>query len=301
MEQAADWADLARGPMDAETTRAFHAWLAESPAHFEALKRIQAIDGDLHLIAALAETAPARPARRLLFAAAGGLAAAAAALLVWLSPLSAPPVTYSSAHGALRQVALSDGSHITLDADSEMVARFGLGRRSVELKRGQAWFAVAHDRFKPFVVRAGGVEATAVGTAFRMDRSGEVAVTEGRVRVDAGAEHRDVAAGTRADFDGGHLVLASFDITAPDFRTGWIDLRDQKLGDVVDRFNRYSDHPAVLGTPALARLPVSGRFRLDQPRQSLSLIATAYGLRVTVDGNGDQYTIVSQKMTTGGL
>mgnify|MGYP000238104436 CR=1 FL=1 len=299
LDQAADWADLARGPMDADTRRAFHAWLAENPAHFVALKQIQALDNDPHLVAALTETAPVRTVRPWPFAVAGGLAAAA--LLIWLGPLSPTPVIFSSGHGTLRQVALSDGSHVTLDADSEMVARFGLGRRTVELRRGQAWFAVAHDRLKPFVVHAGTVEATAVGTAFRVDRSGEVAVTQGTVRVTAGPEHRNVSAGTRADFDGGHLVLAGFDATAPDFRTGWIDLRDQKLGDVIDRFNRYSDRPAVLGDPALAQLPVSGRFRLDQPRQSLSLIATAYGLRVTVDGNGSQYTVVSQKVRTGGL
>ncbi len=302
LEQAADWIDAARDPMDAHARRAFHAWLAQSPAHFAAVKRLQALDGDPHLAAAMAERAPARTSRRWMFAAAGGLAAAAAAVaLVWLSPSAPSPITFVSGHGIIRQVALTDGSHLTLDADSEVIARFGHDARRIELVRGQAYFEVAHDRSKPFVVQAGPVEATAVGTAFRMDRTGEVAVTQGQVQVAADGDHFDVRAGTRADLDGGHVVLTAFDTQAPDFRTGWLDLRDQPLGDVIAQFNRYGDRPAVLGDPALAHLPVSGRFRLDQPRQSLSLIATAYGLRVTVDANGRQYKVLSQKMRRGDL
>src|SRR3546814_10056817 len=54
----------------------------------------------------------------------------------------------------------------------------------ITLEEGEAWFQVAHDAHRPFVVDVGSVRIRAVGTAFSVRRNPEgvdVMVTEGVV------------------------------------------------------------------------------------------------------------------------
>src|SRR3546814_16020939 len=76
--------------------------------------------------------------------------------------------------------------------------------RQIALKSGEAWFQVAKDRARPFVVEIGDVRVRAVGTAFSVRREAngvDVQVTEGVVevwRVGDEANIRRVSAGPRA-------------------------------------------------------------------------------------------------------
>ena len=95
--------------------------------------------------------------------------------------------TYRTAPGQRQLVTLPEGSRVTLDADSTLEVRLESGSRALTLERGEAFFEVAKDKARPFVVRAGAAQVTAVGTAFNVRMSGNrtvVAVTEGKVEVD---------------------------------------------------------------------------------------------------------------------
>jgi len=86
---------------------------------------------------------------------------------------------------------LSDGTIVELNAGAEIAVGFTPAVRYVTLVRGTAHFQVAKDAAHPFVVRAGNVEARAVGTAFVVQhgpRDVDVVVTEGRVRVTSQVE-----------------------------------------------------------------------------------------------------------------
>ena len=71
--------------------------------------------------------------------------------------LATTSISYVSAIGEVKTIALPDGSRMTLDADSAVVGRFGHAGRSVHLTRGRAFFAVAHDASRPFTVLAAAV------------------------------------------------------------------------------------------------------------------------------------------------
>src|ERR1700691_4163529 len=93
---------------------------------------------------------------------------------------------FDTAVGEQRRIALADGSQLDLAPDSRVSTRFTWARRGVQLERGQAFFAVAHDPMRPFVVHVTGLTVTAVGTAFDV-RTGPsntvVTVSEGRVNI----------------------------------------------------------------------------------------------------------------------
>ncbi|MBK9033216.1 MAG: FecR domain-containing protein [Myxococcales bacterium] len=151
--------------------------------------------------------APPRLARwRWPMIAAGAIAAAAAIALVWPRGSHAPLTA-----GAREGSAIATPSRIATagaatelsfgDADIELAPQSTLflggdDRRGVDLllERGRARFEVAHrDGRPPFIVRAGAVRITVVGTGFTVVRDGDsaqVEVTHGVVEVVA-AGHRD--------------------------------------------------------------------------------------------------------------
>src|SRR5690606_35324362 len=87
----------------------------------------------------------------------------------------------------VREYRLSDGSRITLGAGSRIRVDYTAAARRLTVEAGEAFFAVARDPQRPFVVHAGSGTITALGTAFNVrSLAGRVVVTvvEGKVEVE---------------------------------------------------------------------------------------------------------------------
>lgn len=99
--------------------------------------------------------------------------------------------------GSKSMVTLSDGSQVKLNAGSKLIfpKLFEGGTREVILE-GEAYFQVAHDEKKPFVVRSGQLVTTVLGTSFNVKAypTEDIAVTvaTGKVRV-AKAQEGDLS------------------------------------------------------------------------------------------------------------
>lgn len=207
--------------------------------------------------------------------------------------------TYVAA-GSRKEVVLPDGSRVLLDAHSRISVAQSSGRRDVALATGQAFFQVAHDAARPFVVVAGGRAVTATGTAFAVSLSRDavsVVLAEGRVRVAP-----QVAAGPAVNLVPGQEYRASgaglpevrrVDVSAAlSWREGFIALRNVTLRAALAQMNRGADHPVGVGDRAAGDLKVSGRFRADDPVGFAYTIAEIYPVRV-VRRNGGAIVIVS--------
>jgi len=128
-------------------------------------------------------------------AAAAGLAAALVVLGFGLARLVQPPapMPISRFHTGTAErvtVALGDGTLIRLGPESEIRLLPGRRERRVELD-GRAFFAVAPDPDRPFVVKTAMAEATVLGTRFDVNATGgqvRVLVVEGRVALGSGAQ-----------------------------------------------------------------------------------------------------------------
>ncbi len=291
---AARWvARLDRAPGDPELAGEIDRWCAEHPRHAGALLRARAvwsgIDADDRLVA----LEPVVSRRRLL-AAGGGLAAvAAAAGAVWLG--TGGDTGLATAVGERRIARLDDGSTILLNTASRTRVRMTPERRSVALDDGEAWFAVATDHARPFVVSAGDVRVRAVGTAFAVRRyvgRAEVTVTEGRVRV------WSVAAPERfITLDAGrHAIVADASGTAETvvsaakpaetlaWRRGEIVLDGMTLADAAAEFNRYNRQQLAVEA-ALADRRIVGWFRTDDLEGFARSAAAMTGARIERDGS----------------
>lgn len=121
---------------------------------------------------------------------------AAAILLIFLVPAIAyyyfsatAEMVNITAANQIREIILMDGSRITLNqgATLEYPEKFPGSLREVRLS-GEAWFEVAHNPRKPFIVNAGNIKVEVLGTSFSVNENAgsgkkEVFLEKGKVRL----------------------------------------------------------------------------------------------------------------------
>jgi len=165
---------------------------------------------------------------------------------------------------------LPDGSRIEVGARSLVDVNFSGIRRELELRDGEAFFQVKHERTRPFVVKAGALEVVAVGTAFNVRRTGAqvvVTVQEGSVEVrrrDGGGFAEESArahAGQQLSFQSGsgelHDAMVDPAVTLA-WRSGRLEFTGDSLDVVVANVNRYSRRPVILADTQLGALKFTG-------------------------------------------
>ena len=193
--------------------------------------------------------------------------------------------SYRTPVGGTASVPMKDGSRVTLNTDSEIHVAIDDRERNVRLEHGEAFFEVAKDPRRPFIVEAGSKRIVVVGTQFSVRRHGDdvrVVVTEGKVRLEDTGAVRIAAVdanGKRAAGSGAFLLgpgeVARSGVngllvrSAPlaeaqealSWRTGFVVFRDVDLVEAVTEFNRYNEKKIVIADPALATIRLSGKFK----------------------------------------
>jgi transmembrane sensor len=289
------------GTMSGEDQPEFDAWLAASDTHRRAYEQTgstwadfetSADEGELRAlrVAALAATAAPKVWPRAAVVAAGALIVVAGIVALTLNHLHLPEASarlpdasghYVSGHNQRSTVTLPDKTLVTMNLNTAFDAEFGTGQRLIHLTKGQAFFAVAKDRHRPFIVAAGDRHIEALGTQFdvRLDAHRlEVVLLEGRVSVDRSdpspldknprlpahvelePDQRLVAATGQPD-----EIAATNAAQATSWREGWIVFEDETVEQAIAELNRYSDRPIVASDEAVKRLRLSGVFRIGQP------------------------------------
>lgn len=207
-----------------------------------------------------------------------------------------PDARYDTGIGEIRRVQLTDGSSALINTSSALDFDAGSNRRRVRLGEGEAWFKVAKDRARPFVVEAGAVRVQAVGTAFSVRRranGADVLVTEGVVEswvVGAEGHRVRIGAGERAFVaDNAAIDTRPSDPAEIDrmlaWRNGKIDLNGETLGWAAAEFNRYNRRQQVVVDPSIADERLYGVFRIDDPAAFVTAVEMSLGAGPARDGS----------------
>ncbi|MDO6414957.1 FecR domain-containing protein [Sphingomonas sp. BIUV-7] len=206
-----------------------------------------------------------------------------------IAPTGSETRHFETRRGEQRVVRLEDGSTLRLDGATSVDVTLDRRERRVELRRGDAYFDVAHEANRPFVVQAGGSATRVLGTAFTIDLAGQdvrLSVYRGRVRFGGDKGSILVSSGWRSRFASGFARTPTrFDAAQQDWRGSWIDTDDMQLGELVDALNRRAGPLILRPSPGLAAIPLAGRFRLDDAELLLGAMGAAYGFRVEREGD----------------
>lgn len=266
------------GAMTTPERAEFEAWLGADSAHRDAYRRIEQLWRDVSVVGALSDVDVSTSAfsRRRTYLAMAAASVVLAVALAFVFVASGGTV-YGTGKGEIREIALADGSHVTLGAQSKLRVAFTEDERRAELQTGEAFFSVAKDRTRPFHVRAGETMVRVVGTQFDLrygTRSVRVAVREGIVEVmpvaharqpDASVSRRTLTAGQEAVSSGAGIDVHAIEGAEPGgWRAGRLSYENTRLAEVIADANRYSDSEIVFADELLREVPVTTAFRTDQ-------------------------------------
>lgn len=317
-----------RGDWSAGEQAQLDAWLRESTAHRVAFLRLEAAWRQSDRLKALGAGVPAGvmprrdawglgpeppPARHrtrapashrprwLAYGIAAGLVLASLATLslTWRHYTTVQHFAYDTPIGTLRTVTLPDGSTITLSSNSRVLVTLSHNERYIDLQQGEAFFEVAKNPNRPFVVAAGDHRAIAVGTRYDVRRdasSTRVVVTQGLVRLesDNGPDGRWQPTTL---LPAGSVALASTDgvtVSADSvqqakvllgWRDGFITFHNTPLAMAVAEFNRYNRRRIVINDAELGAMRVGGNFRWSNEDSFVRLLELGFPIRAVHAGD----------------
>ena len=315
-QAASTWAArLDRGPLTPEGEEAFQAWLSGDPRSKGALLRAQA----LSLMSEAAQALGPRfdpiafeePKRSLLAGVSRrqaltwtGGAAAAAALTALAVGMPAAGAVISTERGEIRLAPLKDGSTVLLNTETKIRVRYSKGERLVTLLKGEAYFSVARDEMRPFIVEVNGRRLRTAQAGFRVRKLDQdpvdVLVNQGQVDVvalnpAASANSWALQANTRltlSDPVNGLFAAEHPQPIAPEavtrelaWREGKVAFEGETLKQAADTFARYSDTRIRIQDPGLAREPVTGLFAANDPAGFSGAIARIFDAKLERDGD----------------
>jgi transmembrane sensor len=306
IETAIEWLVRLQGDSVTEDDwRAFDAWLTASPGNAEAYDAVllfdQRLQSDARLaqrepLTAAAPAIPARSSRRVWMWTAGAAIAATfvagAVLLPGNGLIGGRETTYVTGVGERKTIALEDGSRIELNAASRLTVRFDRNARRVWLGDAQAFFDVASDPARPFLIEAGDTQVRVVGTQFdvrRRDGAVAVAVQRGLVEVRPGVEKRAtpirLAVGQGLSHRENRDDGAQVDPVVVDEVTGWrqgrLIYRDRPLSEIVADLNRLFPRPVELADARTGDLRLSGVLIVDEQDAMVARLSQLLPVRTT--------------------
>ena len=284
-------------PSDTEVER-WLAWCEEDARNLAAFEEVYRDWNDFEGLRAAPELIPATDRRTFNLR----RSAVAAAMLIicvsgyafWSRTTQTPRLITGT---NWKTAVLPDGSFLTLSAKA--TAEVDSAGSDSDLKlhpEGEAYIKVPHDKVRPFIVQAGTVTVTGIGTAFDVRREGDhtiVSAEEGIVQVAApGARGRlqlQAGAGYQIDYSEREktTVVASVDVQRVlQWRSGELAYDRTPLATVIADINRYSTTRIVISDPELERLEFSGTVFVASIRDWLSAFETTYPVRASESSTG---------------
>jgi transmembrane sensor len=325
LEMASDWLlRIQAGSLDSEDLAQWLQWYDDS-ANREAFEEIQATFESIHALPARERSAlasrlddvhePRTPvthswfSRRLWAPAFAAALAFIAFVVIWQlrDNRTIETSAFKTERAAHRDISLPDGSRVRLGAKSQLFVNFTSQTRYLVLEGGEAFFEVAKDSNRPFLVQAGAVTIRAVGTEFNVRRVMDhtiVAVTEGAVDVLQPRQTATLNSSKAIHLNAGEQVsigplepVVAVKQIEPRAATGWqegrLEFADEPLAMVIDTINRYSQRDVVITNQAVNEFRFTGtvsREHIDEWLLALSEIFPVDVRRV-----GDETVLISPR------
>lgn len=179
---------------------------------------------------------------------------------------------------------LSDGSKVTLNAAStfQYPTDFTANNRTVYLD-GEAYFEVAKNEERPFIVKLKKQDITVLGTSFNVEAFGDenysiVTLLSGNVSLESYNEEGEpmskmfLKPNQRAvshNLSGSVSLENIHDSLAESWTQGKYKFKDKPLSSIAGRLEKYYDVKIHIETERLKQLKYTGTFSLDQDIQDV--------------------------------
>lgn len=204
----------------------------------------------------------------------------------------------------LKLLELKDGTKIWMNPGTTITFNehsFGDTSRQVSIE-GEAFFNVAHDKTKPFRVKAGQLTTTVLGTTFNVeayDNEPEVRIllVTGRVRISTGQTHKTMHPGELLNYtrSSNRMDVNTIDVSdkQEQLTSGKLVFENLPLADVLKRLERVFNVQLIIADPTLLdHKRISGSYYRDNAASALGRILFIHGLHY--HKKGDQKYVIEQ-------
>lgn len=188
---------------------------------------------------------------------------------------------------------LADGSIITLNKHSVITypEKFVGNNREISLNKGEAFFDIAHDPSKPFLIHINDAVVKVVGTSFNIktsDSKTEVIVESGIVQVIRKKVIIRLTPKERADIDYGSVTIKkglSTDQLYNYYRTDQLVADKTPLWRVVEVLNEAYNANIVIADKKLGLRPLTTTFNIGSLDRNLQIISETFNVHIVRKGN----------------
>ncbi|MFT6388428.1 MAG: transmembrane sensor [Cellvibrionaceae bacterium] len=313
LDQATEWTvELNSGELSEARTEMLHAWLKESPLHEASLLKVSDIWDETSAL--VAETKAVSSPRKNAWSFSSSMAVAAVIFVTLIGVLLSDSmnlngdaqkplaVIHETLIGEFKTVTLSDSSRVILNTNSRISVVFNeqSERRRIHLLQGEAYFDVAKDPLRPFVVNVDKREVRAVGTAFNIKsntRYIEVLVKEGIVdfvdlskSAEQNASPDRLTAGQILEIENGSKELSRLLPEKVEKRLSWqtgrVVFEGDKLKDVISEVSRYTKTQFIFSDEKAESISVGGSFRIGNVAELLDSIKEGFDVNVEERSDG---------------
>lgn len=227
--------------------------------------------------------------------------AASVVLLVGVYGLffkSGSPVVYAYQESSSEPITLKDGSKIYLNKNAEVtVSPFTKSKRKVELK-GEAFFEVAGDPSRPFIVNCGETVTEVVGTSFNIRQSANetfILVTSGKVIFSLADDSQSAAAltaGEAAVYKNGKVdLIANPSPNIGAWRTNDLRFVKMPLSSVIEDISNYFDQDILIENEASKTCTINIPIAFKEPEINAVLRAVATSINAELIQEGNRFII----------
>jgi len=193
------------------------------------------------------------------------------------------------ASGFYRMV-LPDGTKVWINSASELSypLAFGKSIRQVEL-RGEAYFEVAHEKNRPFIVRTAHGDIKVLGTAFNLtaynSASSNVTLINGSIQLtNKNKTTKQLIPGQKAEFDGSDMRISQANIEKETaWQQGYFYFEHDKIQDIMEQLARWYDIK-VIYQGQITKKTFGGSISRDVSlAEALELIKRGAGVEFIID------------------
>lgn len=201
---------------------------------------------------------------------------------------------FNSAQGERKRIELPDGTVVVLNTNSQIAINndYNQTKREVELK-GEAFFEVAKDQSKPFIVHSNNFSTTAIGTAFYVharsaDKQYKVDLLEGKVKLNAKEKSVFLSQGEQADWKDSNAVFikSGFDTQQLEqWVKGKISFNKTSMGDALRQLEKWYAVDIEIKRKDLLKQSVSGDYENVSLENILKVLCFTFSSTYTYTNN----------------
>ena len=203
------------------------------------------------------------------------------------------PVTFATGNGEKAEITLPDGSHVWLNSGTVLTYSSSFNHKNREINlSGEAYFEVAANKNKPFMVYTKDITVEALGTSFNVtayeeDLFASSVLIDGAIRVMAGDQERFLAENHRATFYKASGTLASDAVYASDYimwKDGFLYFNNNSFEEIAQKLSRMFNVKIEFNSDDLRPIRFSGTLGNSSIKNVLDILSLTSPMDYEMNG-----------------